>query len=95
MEPSKQKAAKLTVCANVNKNNRGEQTASALEANHDDPDLKRCPTLASVGLSAGDLNQLDQEEWQQQGGDDGMANKGGRGKGDAPFAEKAVGVEDR
>jgi len=88
VEPSKQKAAKLTVCANVNKNNRGEQTASALEANLDDLDRKLDAILASLGMSAADLDQLDEQEGQQEGGDDGKGDKGGSGKGDAPVEEK-------
>jgi hypothetical protein len=63
---------------------RGEQTASTLEANLTSLESKLDAILASLGVSAADLDALDREDEQQQqkdsSGDGKGAGEGGEGK---------------
>ncbi|KAH6650738.1 hypothetical protein F5144DRAFT_617532 [Chaetomium tenue] len=73
--------SQLTTTPPIPKQNRGEQTASTLEANLTNLEGKLDEILASFGVSAADLDALDEQEAVERKSQGG-GEKGGDGDGD-------------
>lgn len=76
-----QTASQLTTTPPITKQNRGEQAASTLEANLTNLEGKLDEILASFGVSAADLDALDEQEAAQKKKGEGQ-ECGKKGKGE-------------
>ncbi|EAQ93282.1 predicted protein [Chaetomium globosum CBS 148.51] len=74
-------ASQLTTTPPITKQNRGEQAASTLEANLTNLEGKLDEILASFGVSAADLDALDEQEAAQKKKSEGQ-ECGKKGKGE-------------